>query len=207
MAEKKCNKCREVKALDEFNKNKNYADGFFCWCRECSKEYNRQHYQGNKEHKVQYQNQYRKDNIEAIRKADREWTRKYRRDNPEKMRKLDKKYNTNRRDNLEYVLRTNISSGIYKALTRNAGGKDGESVLKYIPYTIPELKNHLEGLFIEGMSWENYGEWHIDHIYPQSKLPYDNMKHPNFLKAWALENLQPLWAFDNISKKDKVIHG
>ena len=55
------------------------------------------------------------------------------------------------------------------------------------------------------MNWENYGEWHIDHIYPQSKLPYDSMEHPNFLKCWALDNLQPLWAEENRKKSNKVL--
>ena len=49
-----------------------------------------------------------------------------------------------------------------------------------------------------------YG-WHIDHIIPQSKLLYDSMDHPNFQKCWALENLQPLWAKDNISKSNKTL--
>ena len=41
-------------------------------------------------------------------------------------------------------------------------------------------------------------------IYPQSKLPYDSMTHPNFLKCWALENLQPLEAKENISKGNRL---
>lgn len=62
------------------------------------------------------------------------------------------------------------------------------------------------------MSWDNWGQatadertWNIDHIYPHSKLPYDSMEHPNFKKCWALENLRPLCAIENIKKKDKVL--
>jgi len=54
------------------------------------------------------------------------------------------------------------------------------------------------------MTWGNRAEWHIDHIYPHSKLPYDTMDHPNFQKAWALENLRPLCAEENRRKGDKV---
>jgi hypothetical protein len=62
------------------------------------------------------------------------------------------------------------------------------------------------------MTWENYGpakegeyHWQIDHIIPQSALPYDNFGHPNFLKCWALENLRPLEAFANLKKSSKII--
>ena len=56
------------------------------------------------------------------------------------------------------------------------------------------------------MSWENYGiYWQIDHIYPQSLLPYDSMDHPNFLKCWSLDNLRPLEATENIRKGNKLI--
>jgi 5-methylcytosine-specific restriction endonuclease McrA len=56
------------------------------------------------------------------------------------------------------------------------------------------------------MTWDNYGSyWHVDHIYPHSKLPYDSMDHPNFLKAWALNNLQPLEAIENMKKSNKIL--
>jgi len=54
------------------------------------------------------------------------------------------------------------------------------------------------------MNWDNHGKWHLDHIYPQSLLPYDSMKHPNFQKCWALDNLHPLEATENISKGNKI---
>ena len=90
--------------------------------------------------------------------------------------------------------------------TNNNGNKDGKSVFEYLSYTQTELRQHLESLFTEGMSWDNWAKdgWHIDHIYPQSKLPYDSMIHHNFQKAWELENLQPMWALENISKGNKI---
>ena len=92
-------------------------------------------------------------------------------------------------------------------ITREGGSKDGESILKYLPYTPKEMKEHLESLWLPGMTWDNHAldGWHIDHIIPQSKLLYDSMDHPNFQKCWALENLQPLWAKENISKSDKIL--
>jgi len=45
----------------------------------------------------------------------------------------------------------------------------------------------------------------VDHIYPQSLLPYDSYDDPNFQKCWALENLQPLEAIENLKKSNKII--
>lgn len=61
------------------------------------------------------------------------------------------------------------------------------------------------------MTWDNYGRynsnkqtWQIDHIIPQSLLPYDSFSHPNFQKCWALENIRPLETVANIKKGNKV---
>jgi hypothetical protein len=96
-------------------------------------------------------------------------------------------------------------------LKRNKGSKQGESILKYLPYSMDELKLHLESQFEDWMNWDNWGvvsltkkTWQIDHIIPQSKLLYDRMDHPNFFKCWSLDNLRPLEAFANIKKKNNL---
>jgi hypothetical protein len=58
------------------------------------------------------------------------------------------------------------------------------------------LKTHIESLFTEGMSWDNHGKWHIDHIKPV--VSFDKDIHPSVVNA--LSNLQPLWAKDNRNK-------
>ena len=97
-----------------------------------------------------------------------------------------------------------VKASIYRALKSSEGSKEGNSTLDTLPYTLSQLKEHLENQFEPWMNWDNQGEWHIDHIYPQSKLPYDSMTHPNFLKCWALENLQPLEAKENIRKGNRL---
>ena len=62
----------------------------------------------------------------------------------------------------------------------------------------PSLKEHLENQFTESMTWDNYGEWHIDHIQPLSKFNLSDDKQLNI--ACHYTNLQPLWAEDNIRK-------
>jgi hypothetical protein len=65
------------------------------------------------------------------------------------------------------------------------------------------LRAHLESLFALGMSWDNRGAWHIDHIRPLSSFKITSFACQDFKRAWALCNLQPLWATDNLRKGAK----
>ena len=183
MQEKKCIKCEVTKPLDEFSKHKRRKDGHQPYCKGCRKEYDAQRYQNNSEREKERTRKYSQEH----KKERNEWARNRRANDP------------------ALNLRRNVSNMINHALYRNGGGKDGESVFQYLPYTMEELKEHLESQFEPGMTWKDRSEWHIDHIYPHSLLPYDSMDHPNFQKAWALDNLQPLWAKENMSKGNKII--
>lgn len=72
-------------------------------------------------------------------------------------------------------------------------------------YSLSELQAHLESKFTQGMSWEHFlaGRIHIDHVVPVSLLRPDCVNSEAFRVCWALENLQPLWAEDNIKKGAK----
>jgi hypothetical protein len=74
-----------------------------------------------------------------------------------------------------------------------------DHTVNLLGYTAEDLKQHLEKLFRDGMSWENYGEWHIDHIKPISS--FDKDADPKVINS--LENLQPLWALENYVKSNK----
>jgi len=78
------------------------------------------------------------------------------------------------------------------------GINKSDSTLALIGCTPEELKNHLESQFKDGMSWENYGEWHIDHIVPC--ISYDLTNKKDQRKCFNFTNLQPLWAEDNLRK-------
>lgn len=94
----------------------------------------------------------------------------------------------------------NFSRRMRKALN---GLKEGHSWESLVGYTIIDLKEHLEKQFIDGMSWDNYGKWHIDHIIPIDSFNIVSLDDEEFKKCWALDNLQPLWALDNIKKSNK----
>lgn len=69
-------------------------------------------------------------------------------------------------------------------------------------YKTDELRAHLEAQFQAGMSWDNYGEWHIDHIKPLASFDLEDTDQLKL--ACHYTNLQPLWAKDNLSKGAKM---
>lgn len=84
-----------------------------------------------------------------------------------------------------------------KCLTRCRVNKT-DRTFDVLGYKRDDLICHIEGLFTEGMTWDNHGEWHIDHIVPIIFFIKSGETDPRVINA--LENLQPLWAPENISK-------
>jgi hypothetical protein len=225
-----CTKCKIEKEESEFHKNKNTKDGLNFWCKLCVKDYNmnnidkikdrkKNHYNDNKERILECKKnydiknkdknlEYRSNNKNKIKDTQKN----YRDNNKEQILEYNKNYIKQRRlKDPIYKLRINISSIIHKALKKQDSSKAGESILKYLPYTINEFKQHLESQWESWMNWNNYGRtnnnkrtWQIDHIIPQSLLPFTSMEEENFRKCWALENLRPIEAFANIKKGNKI---
>lgn len=94
----------------------------------------------------------------------------------------------------------NFSRRMRKALNSDKSGMSWESL---VGYSLKDLKLHLEQLFSDGMSWDNYGLWHIDHIKPVSL--FDLSLQDDFDTCWSLDNLQPLWASENRKKSNKYV--
>ena len=70
-------------------------------------------------------------------------------------------------------------------------GKTKESkTIDLLGYSALELKEYITSKFTDGMSWDNYGEWHIDHIL--GVINFDKRTSPNIVNA--LSNIRPLWA-------------
>ncbi len=223
MKEKKCSKCNQTKAISGFGKNKKGKYGVRPECNLCRKS-NRKHNKDkqkeyrekNKEYYTEYNKQYRENNKEYFkewRENNKEHIKKWRLANKDKIRKSQKAWLKDKRENdVCFNLRERVSCSVRQTLRRQGATKGG-SVFDHLPYTPQQLKKHLESQFESWMSWDNWGVydgnnkvWHIDHIYPQSKLPFDNLKHPNFKKCWALENLMPIEARENLSKGAKLIN-
>jgi hypothetical protein len=94
-------------------------------------------------------------------------------------------------------IRRNMSRSIRSALkVQDIVKKD--RTIKFLGCTISFLSQYIEDQFLPGMSWENHGAWHIDHIRPCASF---NLKEENEqMKCFHFSNLQPLWAIDNVAK-------
>ena len=106
-----------------------------------------------------------------------------------------------RRENVEFRVLDACRKRLYKAIANN---RKSASTIELIGCTPAELKKHLEKQFRDGMSWDNYGEWHIDHIIPCAS--FDFTKPEEQRACFHYSNLQPLWAEENLLKSDKIIN-
>ena len=118
---------------------------------------------------------------------------------PDRFRAYDAKRYATPKGNLD----RRVSASIAQALRKRGLIKTLEKV-KLTGWTIDELLAHLTPLFDPGMSFENYGDWEIDHIIPLSLVEYTSEDDPRFKAVWALSNLAPLWASDNSSKHNRL---
>lgn len=75
---------------------------------------------------------------------------------------------------------------------------------KVVGYSKAELVRHIERQFLPGMSWQNMPEWHVDHIVPVSHFKLTSFADPDFKVCWGLPNLRPLWARENLSKRNET---
>lgn len=91
-------------------------------------------------------------------------------------------------------IRNAMSARMWAALK---GRTDG-ALFSRLGYSVDDLVIHLEARFTTGMCWGNYGAWHVDHIKPC--VLFDLTDAAQFDECWALRNLQPLWAEDNVKK-------
>jgi hypothetical protein len=169
----------------------------------------REYYYKNRESKMAYAARYQKENKEKKRV----WAKKYRDANKAKRRayiaKNKDKINaaiavyTKRRENIDpsFKLANRLRHRVNMALKGNF--KTG-SAIKELGCSVQELKKYLEKQFLVGMSWDNYAYtgWHIDHIVPLAYFDLTNVEQ--FKAACHYTNLQPMWAYDNIIKRDEI---
>jgi len=174
---KTCIKCGKTKSLSWFSRKTDAKDGLQPKCKICSATYLSEWYEANRDKHLRQQAEYDAAN-------------------------RDKKnaYNRNRKaNNIQVKLSCNLRTRLWLATKRNS--KSGSAV-RDLGCTITELKDYLEEQFQHGMNWDNYGDWHIDHIRPLASFKLEN--RDELLKACHYTNLQPLWAADNTSKGCKV---
>ncbi len=101
---------------------------------------------------------------------------------------------------MSFIISNRMRANIFRVIKEKKNNQKWE---KLIGYPVLELMKHLEKQFKDGMNWENYGEWHIDHIIPCSVFDLENSEEQDI--CFHHTNLQPLWANDNISKSNRIL--
>ncbi len=184
-----CKKCNTSKELLLFVKDKGSKNGYRNECKVCYNERMNKYRRGNKEWREKasrYQRKRRKENPEI--------QLKYRGRYKDRLTKWAKTYNSDPLVKLKNTLRSRLNGAIKrKGFSKNTKTADT------IGCSWEELKKHLESQFLEGMSWDNRDEWHIDHIKPLALAKTEEEVYE--LNHYS--NLQPLWVIDNLKKGAK----
>lgn len=208
---KKCSKCGIEKDLSFYNKRLKSIDGLRPDCKDCRKlettryrnlnkdklkAVGKIYYEKNKVKRQEYHNEWREKNRDKLREYSKQLYRKDLNLNREKRRiYVNKKMNTDFMYKLRSCIRTRLFI-IFK--TKNINKKD--TTLNILGCNFDTAKKHIENQFNNGMSWDNYGKWHIDHIIPL----YSAKSEKELIELCNYKNLQPLWAKDNLSKGKKI---
>lgn len=147
-----------------------------------------------------------KNNKDLINAKHRAWCRA----NPEKLKAKAKKY-LPRRMELSRLRRLNDPNQriIDACRTRvrfiliEAGVKKIERTFELVGCTPDFFRQYIEAQFTKGMSWDNYGQWEIDHTIALSK--FDMQDKEQRLRAFNYTNCRPLWQSENRAKCDNSI--
>ena len=206
---KTCSKCNIEKDFTCFHKHKGRKDGYREICKLCRKVETKKYIQENVEILKQKKKKYYQENKEKISVRNKKNSNIWYHFNKEKKLeylkncyKLNPDYNTNyhknrKKNDLLFKIVVNIRRRTSLFLKKKNISKNTTELIgiDYITF-----KGYFEKLFRDGMSWDNYGEWEIDHITPLSSA-----KNENELKNLAkYTNLQPLWKKENKEKSNKL---
>ena len=170
--EKKCVKCEEIKHNSLFYKRGNQLQSY---CKSCMKKYH-------------------KENSNRISKLRSDYYYK----NKKKLNDYRLQYEKERQSSDSLYKFSNSLSKLIRKSINKTGSKKKSKTSDILGLTPKKFREYLEDKFKDGMSWQNYGDWHIDHIIPMASAK-------NEFEAEILNhhlNLQPMWAEDNLKKSD-----
>jgi len=119
------------------------------------------------------------------------------------LNKKHNEYEKNRKlTDVEFKLIKTLRSRLLCAINRQNSSKNNTTI-ELLGCSVSFLKVYLSEKFKKGMTWENHGEWHIDHIKPCSL--FNLLNEDEQKKCFHYTNLQPLWASENLSKGCKYV--
>jgi hypothetical protein len=194
-----CSICKIEKETQEFKDGKQ--------CKNCLKEYQylyyRKYYEKNKEKIISRVKEYnskndKKEYLKEYYYKNKNKNKEYRDKNKERYRELRKKYRERKSSDPLYKMSLRVRKLISKVIKRNGYSKKSKTQ-EILGIDFHGFKLYIEGLFTDGMTWVNFGKWHLDHKIPISWGKTED----DIIKLNHYTNLQPLWAEDNLSKGNK----
>lgn len=214
---KTCSKCKIEKSFDSFGKDKHRLDGYKIYCKSCVKVYRKKielTIEQKEQQKISNKN-WRLNNQEYLKVKKKEYYENNKEhcilksknnylNNKDRYNDTKRKYINNKlKSNSMFKFKSNISNLVRLSFYRSCNGTYIKSnrTEEILGCTINEFSVYLQSLFEKGMTLENYGKWHLDHIIPISSA---NSKE-EIIRLNHYTNLQPLWASDNIRKSNKKI--
>jgi hypothetical protein len=213
--EKNPNKIKEQKQKSYLKNIEKYHSFNKKWKSENSDymlKYLKTYYDKNKEQLLEKQKKYYENNKDNILKKGKEYVennrektsknqKEYRIKNKKKLQEYINNYKKIRRQtDVIFKIKENLSHRT-RQIFKHFNSEKKDKTFEIIGCSPLELKEHLERQFVNGITWENRNEWHIDHIIPLSSAK--TKEELNRLCHYT--NLQPLWAKDNLKKSNKIL--
>lgn len=209
----RCKDCEKKYKYENREKIKKWQREHARKNRQKNRERNRKYHAENRERINEQAREYHRNNSEKLKQKSKEYYEK----NKEKIAAYQKLYKVKEKDRLnrygrsyrkrrmkedpKFALIMRISKRMNKALERAGYSKSRRSI-DALGCSAEEFRSHIERQFLKGMNWKNRDEWHLDHIVPVSSAKDED-------EVYALShftNIRPMWAKDNISKRDKITH-
>lgn len=195
---KACTRCGVEKPHADFPPSKTALDGRKAECRDCTSDRNYRWREENSDRHRAVSREHYHAHRERYAEKHREWIAA----NPEKYaankRRSWMKKRSTPKGRLEHAVGAKVRNSVRR------GSKFGRRTFEVLGYSAEQLHRHLERHFDPGMTWDNYGEWHIDHRIPLAAFNYQTPDDFDFKRAWALSNLRPMWAAKNRQKSDRL---
>ncbi len=223
LGQKECTNCYKVKLLSEFSECDFYKDNHSTWCKKCVSKNGKGWYKDNIDYaKIKHKEYYEANKNEPwfiqMRKENRkkwelnnpnydppnkkEYNKKYYEENKKAIMEQKRLYMARKaKEDIMFVIKKNLRTRIWEVLKRNSKSK---RTMELLGCTVEEFKTHLQSLFTQDMTWDNYGRggWEMDHIKPCALFDLCDPKQQE--ECFNYKNIQPMWAKDNRKKSDKL---
>jgi hypothetical protein len=193
---KYCSGCEQTKELTEFGKHSGHRDGLASRCKVCKTASAKKYLENNREKERARKRKYLENNPEKVRASKRKSNQR-----PEAKKKRRAWHRERRKTDPQFRLACNLRSRVGMALKRK---NKSAKTMKLLGCSYMHLQDYLTMRFQPGMTWENYGKWHADHMMPCASFDLEDPEQQR--QCFHYTNLQPMWASENISKKDKILY-